>query len=99
MSFGKMRSRQVIWSRSARTENPPDLWRRRIYQAVMELEVKIRTVMILYYYRDYSVKEIAALTGSFEGTVKSRLYAGRKMLKGKLADGKLQKMEAGRVHG
>ena len=73
--------------------------RRRIYQAVMELEVKIRTVMILYYYRDYSVKEIAALTGSFEGMVKSRLYAGRKMLKGKLADGKLQKMEAGRVHG
>ncbi len=40
-----------------------------------------RTAVYLYYYSEMSVREIAALTGVSENTVKSRLNYGRKALK------------------
>lgn len=40
-----------------------------------------RTAIYLYYYSEMSVREIAALTGVSENTVKSRLNYGRKALK------------------
>lgn len=55
-----------------------------VYQSVQRLNLKIRTVIILYYYQEYSVSDIARMTGSLEGTVKSRLYTGRKLLKKQL---------------
>lgn len=53
----------------------------RIFRAVAALPLKQRTVVILYYYQEFSVSEIAKLTGSLEGTVKSRLHTARKALK------------------
>ena len=55
--------------------------RARIIRAVNHLDIKLRTVIILYYYEELSVKEIADFTGSLEGTVKSRLYTARTQLK------------------
>ncbi len=55
-----------------------------LYQAVLRLPVKQRTMVILYYFEDMSVKEIAKLSGCLEGTVKSRLYGARKRLKEEL---------------
>ena len=52
-----------------------------LYQAVLNLPVKQRTVMILYYYNEMSIKEIAAACGCLEGTVKSRLHSGKARLK------------------
>ncbi len=52
--------------------------------AVASLPVKQRTVVVLYYYNELSVTEIAALLGCREGTVKSRLHTARKCLKGVL---------------
>lgn len=43
-----------------------------------------RTVLILYYFNDFSVREIGQILGCSEGTVKSRLYHGRQKLKEKL---------------
>lgn len=40
-----------------------------------------RTAIYLYYYSEMSIREIAALTGVSENTVKSRLNYGRKALK------------------
>lgn len=54
---------------------------RRIREAVMKLNVKQRTVVVLYYFWDLSVEEIAHATGSFPGTVKSRLFQARRNLK------------------
>lgn len=48
---------------------------------IENLELKQRTVIILYYFNGLSVKEIANIIGCFEGTVKSRLYSARKKLK------------------
>ncbi|MGN0711915.1 MAG: RNA polymerase sigma factor [Anaerovoracaceae bacterium] len=52
-----------------------------LMRAVKSLDIKQQTVIFLYYYNDFSVKEIARVMGSFEGTVKSRLHAARKNLR------------------
>lgn len=52
-----------------------------VWQAVMKLNYKLRTVVVLYYYNNLSTKQIAKITGCYEGTVKSRLFTARKQLK------------------
>lgn len=52
-----------------------------LFAAIAALPVKQRTVLVLYYYNEMSAKEIAAVTGCLEGTVKSRLFTARKNLK------------------
>lgn len=47
---------------------------------VMELPVEFRIVVALYYYEQFSVREISELLGISEGTVKSRLARGREKL-------------------
>ncbi|MGL5255536.1 MAG: RNA polymerase sigma factor [Proteocatella sp.] len=54
---------------------------KKIMAAIDNLDYKQRTVVLLYYYKEFSVSEIASILGCFEGTVKSRLYAARKNLK------------------
>ena len=51
-----------------------------LYRAVRGLEMKQRTVVVLYYFNQLTTKEIAAILGCMEGTVKSRLYTARKNL-------------------
>lgn len=53
----------------------------RVIQAVQTLDMKQKTVVMLYYFNELSVEEIAKITGSFVGTVKSRLFKARKNLK------------------
>ena len=49
--------------------------------ALEQLPVKIREVVVLYYMEDFSVKEISQILKIPNGTVKSRLSKGRKLLK------------------
>lgn len=53
---------------------------------INKLDYKKRTTLILYYYNELSIKEIAKVMGCFEGTVKSRLNSGRRELKKYLVD-------------
>ena len=53
----------------------------RLFEAVMKLPDKYRTVIHLYYYEEYSVGEIAGILHSRDGTIKSRLSRGRSLLK------------------
>lgn len=55
--------------------------RAEIGEALKNLDRKHREVAVLYYFNQLSVGEIARATGQFEGTVKSRLYQARKLLK------------------
>lgn len=48
------------------------------------LDSQHRTVLVLYYFNDFSVQEISQILNCPEGTVKSRLYHGRQKLKEKL---------------
>lgn len=59
-------------------EEPEDS---RLFEAVMRLPGKYRIVIHLFYYEDYSIAEIAEILKCREGTVKSQLSRGRKLLK------------------
>lgn len=48
---------------------------------IMKLKPKIRTVLYMYYYEEYSVKEIADLLGEKKTTITTRLMRGRRLLK------------------
>lgn len=51
-----------------------------IYYAVFKLPIKYRTVVHLYYYENYSIKEIGKILKVNENTIKSRLSRARKEL-------------------
>ena len=55
-----------------------------VQSALRELDTKHRVVLVLYYLHDYSVQEIADITGVPDGTVKSRLFHARKLLRRRL---------------
>ena len=57
-----------------------------LFEAVMELPRKYRVTIHLHYYEDLSVSEIAGILHTTEGTVKSQLSRGRKLLKTKLME-------------
>jgi RNA polymerase sigma-70 factor (ECF subfamily) len=50
---------------------------RLLLDCINGLPLKQKTVVILYYYDELSVQEIAAATGATPGTVKSRLFVAR----------------------
>ena len=52
-----------------------------LYYAVLELPVKYRQVVHLYYFEEYSVKEIAELLKISETAVQTRLQRARQKLK------------------
>lgn len=57
----------------------------KIKQAIQSLTPEFREVFVLKEYGLFSIEEIAAITGSPTGTVKSRLHRARVMLQEKLA--------------
>ena len=57
-----------------------------VWDAVMSLPQKYRTVIHLYYYEGLSVGEIARALGSPKGTVKSQLARARAMLREALGE-------------
>ncbi len=52
-----------------------------LFETVMSLPDKYRIVIHLYYYEDYSIREIAKILKMTESNVKVRLSRGRKLLK------------------
>lgn len=52
-----------------------------LYNAVSKLEPIMRTVIVLRYYEDMKLAEIAEVTNSNLNTVKSRLYKALELLK------------------
>jgi len=57
-----------------------------IYYAVMNLPLKYRTIIYLFYYEEYKVKEISEILNINESTVKTRLARAREKLKIKLGE-------------
>ncbi|WP_052344257.1 sigma-70 family RNA polymerase sigma factor [Bacillus ndiopicus] len=68
-----------------RLEEEFDLW-----QALASLEEKYKTVLLLRFYQDYTVREIAEILACPEGTVKTNIRRGlqrlRQQLKGAYID-------------
>ena len=57
-----------------------------LFKEVMKLHEKYRIVIHLFYYEDYSVKEIAQILNLTESNIKVRLNRGRKLLKKSLRE-------------
>ena len=55
-----------------------------LHNAISSLPKKQKIVVVLYYFKDYSIKDIALIVNAPEGTVKSRLSTARKALKRRL---------------
>ena len=53
----------------------------KLYQALEGLGQKQKTAVVLYYFNDFSIREIAEATDSLEATVKTRLFAAKRRLK------------------
>ncbi len=58
------------------TEQKTELW-----ESVLALELKYRTVIILYYYESMAVKDIAKVLGTTTDAIKQQLSRARKMLR------------------
>ena len=52
-----------------------------LWEAVLRLPEEQRAAVVLYYYEELSVAEIAKITGKSESAVKSRLFRARAMLR------------------
>ena len=57
-----------------------------IFKEVMSLDEKYRTVILLYYYEGYDVKEIAHILKRNQATVRTQLSRARELLKPKLKE-------------
>lgn len=62
-------------------EQPKDL---DLFEAVSALPANYRSVLQLYYYEDFSIREIAQILSISESAVKKRLSRARTLLKNKL---------------
>lgn len=63
-----------------------------IRELVQSLPSKYKDVVFLHYYEGYNVKEIAQILNTKEGTVKSRLFKARNLLKVEIVKGELYEL-------
>lgn len=64
----------------------PDPQSRNLFEEVLKLPEKYRIVIHLFYYEDYSVKEISEILKQSESNIKTRLSRGRARLKQSLKE-------------
>ena len=57
-----------------------------VSRIIQDLPDKFRVPLILFYLFEFKVEQIAEMTGKPPGTVKSRLFKGRKMVKKRLEE-------------
>jgi len=75
--------RRVTTQEAARQQPEADPSVRMLVQSLPE---RLRGPALLYYYADLPVREVAALLGRKEGTVKADLHAARELLRAKLGE-------------
>jgi RNA polymerase sigma-70 factor (ECF subfamily) len=64
-----------------------------IHQALSEISLPHREVLVLHFLEDLSIAEIAAILGCSEGTVKSRMHYAKRAMKEILSGGGYGKAE------
>lgn len=79
-SFWRKRTTGMDEARNEGEWNFPTSEQSTLYEQVMKLPQKYRLVIHLYYYEEYTVKEIAEILGIKETTVQTQLMRGRKKL-------------------
>ena len=57
-----------------------------LYEVILELKDNYREVILLYYYEEYSVREISQILNVKESTIQTRLQRAREQLRKRLED-------------
>lgn len=57
-----------------------------VMSSVLELPAKYRSIILLYYFEEYSITEVAEILGKKKSTIGSQLHRARKLLKSKLKE-------------
>ncbi|MBX7259690.1 MAG: RNA polymerase sigma factor [Candidatus Hydrogenedentes bacterium] len=68
--------------------DPPATGNKRLDAALARIDPDQRVLLELFYVESFSIREIAEITGSPEGSIKSRLYRARQELKRLMEDEK-----------
>jgi RNA polymerase sigma-70 factor (ECF subfamily) len=55
--------------------------KKELIQEVLKLPIKLREVIILFYYKEFTIEEIGSILDLNESTVKTRLFRAREKLK------------------
>lgn len=82
----KYRSQQELVEAGTDEYYDSFLDRQVVLTEIAKLPVKYREIILLYYYQELSILEIAALLNEKESTIKARLVRARKKLKPELAE-------------
>lgn len=61
--------------------------KKQLLNAIMNLPLKYREILFLYYYEELSLREVSVLIKTNENTVKSRMARAKELLKTKLSRG------------
>ena len=69
------------------TEHPAASEENGLLKEVLQLEEPYKTVLVLYYFEDFSIVEIAKMLSLSPSAVKMRLMRGRQQLKTTLQEG------------
>ena len=69
------------FSHSIETEKIIDEEKQTLVEGLLQLPIHYREALILYYYDDYNISEIANILQVSENTIKTRLARGREKLK------------------
>ena len=85
-SFWKKRMVSIDEARQSYSHDFSSNEKSDLYESVMELPQKYRVVMHLYYYEDYSIREIAEILKIKETTVQTQLMRARNKLQHKLKE-------------
>ena len=85
-SFWKRRMTGLDEARREYVQEFSTLEQSELYEQVLKLPEKYRVVIHLYYYEEYSVKEIAEILEIKETTVQTQLMRARKKLETKLME-------------
>ena len=83
LSFNKTEDLELTLNSIADNEMPKDEFIA-LHSAVSKLSLEKRQAVALYYFKDYSTKEVAEILNIPEGTVKSRLSSAREQLRKEL---------------
>lgn len=81
----RSRKEQIPYEDYYETESAPQQEEySEVFEAVMDLEDIYRIPVVLFYVEGFSISEICRILKLSQGTVKTRLYRGRKRLKERL---------------
>jgi RNA polymerase sigma-70 factor (ECF subfamily) len=88
-SVSRARAEEAHSSESGETAEPDFSWADAdaVHEALDQLELKHREVLVLHFLEEFSVEEIALVVGCPPGTVKSRIYHAKREMKGILVRG------------